>query len=267
MDWTAEAEKALKKVPFFVRKRVRARVEQEAAEDGCRVVDLPQVQTTQRRYLNNMESEIRGFQLEGCFGPNGCPNRAVAGDGLAQRLLALLEAENLLGFLKQSVGGQLRFHHELRIAVADCPNACSQPQIKDIGIIGACAPRLTTIECSGCEACVAACREAAVALQAAIPEPVVDMTRCLACGKCIAVCPTGTLAAGACGYRVLLGGKLGRHPRLAQELPGIFEAARVLDIVRDCIALYKRRSRNGQRFADIITPADIAAYGRDGVFP
>jgi anaerobic sulfite reductase subunit C len=267
MDWTAEAEKALKKVPFFVRKRVRARVEREAAAEGRRVVDLPQVQATQRRYLNNMESEIRGFQLDGCFGPSGCPNRAVAGDELAARLLALLEAEDLLGFLKQSVAGPLRFHHELRVAVADCPNACAQPQIKDIGIIGACAPRLTTIACNGCEACVAACGEAAVTLPAANPEPLVDMARCLACGKCIAVCPTGTLAAGERGYRVLLGGKLGRHPRLAQELPGIFEAAAVLDIVRDCLALYKRRSRNGQRFADIITPEDIAAYGRDRVFP
>ncbi len=31
MKWTPEAEKAVKKVPFFVRKRVRARVEKEAA--------------------------------------------------------------------------------------------------------------------------------------------------------------------------------------------------------------------------------------------
>ena len=30
MEWTSEAEAALKRVPFFVRKRVRARVEQEA---------------------------------------------------------------------------------------------------------------------------------------------------------------------------------------------------------------------------------------------
>jgi anaerobic sulfite reductase subunit C len=267
MDWTAEAEKALKKVPFFVRKRVRAQVEKEAVDAGCPAVGLPQVQATQRRYLNNMESEIRGFQLDGCFGPSGCPNRAVVDEGLMPRLLALLEEEDLLGFLKQSVAGKLRFHHEFRVTVADCPNACSHPQIKDIGIIGACAPQLTEAECSGCEACVAACGEGAIALPATAPEPRIDMTRCLACGKCMTVCPTGTLTMGARGYRVLLGGKLGRHPRLAQELPGIFAAEAVLGIVRDCIALYKRRSRNGARFADIITLEDIGAYGRDGAFP
>jgi len=31
MKWTDEAEAALKKVPFFVRKKVRTRVEKEAA--------------------------------------------------------------------------------------------------------------------------------------------------------------------------------------------------------------------------------------------
>jgi len=30
MEWTAEAKAALQQVPFFVRKRVRARVEKEA---------------------------------------------------------------------------------------------------------------------------------------------------------------------------------------------------------------------------------------------
>ena len=34
MKWTPEAEDAIKKVPFFVRKRVRARVEKEAAAAG-----------------------------------------------------------------------------------------------------------------------------------------------------------------------------------------------------------------------------------------
>jgi len=32
MEWTTEAEGAIKKVPFFVRKKVRARVEKEALD-------------------------------------------------------------------------------------------------------------------------------------------------------------------------------------------------------------------------------------------
>ncbi len=265
MKWTPEAERAVKKVPFFVRKRVRARVEKEAAAEGKPVVTLAEVKATQRRYLNNMEAEMRGYQLDNCFGPSGCPNRAVEGDSLVPRIQALLDAADLLGFLKSTVSGKLRFHHELRVTVADCPNACSQPQIKDIGIIGACGPATTDNECTQCDACVEVCPEAAVRLDD--DYPVVDQVRCIACGKCVAACPTETLTTGQTGYRVQLGGKLGRHPRLAIELPGIYDADAVLKIIHDCIGFYKAQSRNGKRLAELLSAADIAAYGLTGRFP
>ncbi len=264
MKWTPEADKAVKKVPFFVRKRVRARVEREAAAEGKPVVTLAEVKATQRRYLNNMEAEMRGYQLNSCFGPSGCPNRAIVSDGLVPRIQALLEGADLLGFLKQTVSGPLRFHHELRVTVADCPNACSQPQIKDIGILGACRPATSDSECTQCEACVEACPDAAVELAAT--APVIDGTRCIACGKCVAACPTETLVAGQTGYRVQLGGKLGRHPRLATELPGIYDEDGVIRIVQDCIDFYKAKSRNGKRFAELLSAADIEAYGETGRF-
>lgn len=267
MQWSPEAEKAIRKVPFFVRKRVRARVEKEAAAAGRSRVSLAAVKATQRRYLNTMEAEVRGYQLDSCFGPSGCAQRAVADDSLLPRIQALLDGADLLGFLQETVDGPLRFHHELRISVADCPNACSQPQIKDIGIIGACRPRVGPEACTACAACVEACPDGAVRLEGSPPGPVVDRARCLACGRCPAVCPAGTLVAGQTGYRVQLGGKLGRHPRLARELPGIHDAAAVLTIVQDCLDLYKARSRNGRRLAELLTAEDIDAYARDGRFP
>jgi len=266
MKWAPEAEKAIKKVPFFVRKRVRTRVENEAAAAGKPLVTTAEVQATQRRYLNHMEAEMRGYQLDSCFGPSGCPNRAIDSAHLVERIQKLLDKADLLGFLKKTVAGKLRFHHELRIAVADCPNACAQPQIKDIGIIGASHPRITENECSGCEACVDACPEAAIRIDEDAAVPCVKK-QCLACGKCIAGCPTGTLAVGPTGYRVQLGGKLGRHPRLAVELPEVYDEDAVLAIIRDCIALYKSRSRNGRRFAELLTADDIEAYVRHGHFP
>jgi dissimilatory sulfite reductase (desulfoviridin) alpha/beta subunit len=257
MKWMPEAEEAIKKVPFFVRKRVRARVEKETAEAGKEVVSLADVKATQARYLSSMSSEIKGYQIETCFGPGGCPNRAIISDPLIARIEAEVKKADLLGFLKSTVKGDLKFHHEFRITLADCPNACSQPQIKDIGIIAACAPVVADAPCSMCEACVEACREDAIILDPENEVPVIEDDLCLKCGRCVPACPTGTLAEARKGYRVQLGGKLGRHPRLARELPGIYDENAVMKIVKDCLRFYKDKSKHGERFGQILTPADF----------
>jgi dissimilatory sulfite reductase (desulfoviridin) alpha/beta subunit len=257
MEWSREAENAVKKIPFFVRKRVRARVENEAREAGKSSVSLADVKTTQARYLQRMSSEIKGYQVDGCFGPGGCPNRAVISDELLEKIEGELKQADLLGFLEQQVKGKLKFHHEFRVTLSDCPNACSQPQIKDIGIIGACAPMLTPEECSRCEACVDSCKEEAITLKSEAPCPQIDDAKCLYCGDCMNVCPTGTLIEGAQGFRVLLGGKLGRHPQLAREMPGIYSEQQVLDIIKDCIEFYKANSRHGERFSQILKSSDF----------
>jgi anaerobic sulfite reductase subunit C len=259
MKWMPAAEEAIKKVPFFVRNRVRARVENEAKEAGKQAVSLADVKATQARYLTSMSSEIKGYQIETCFGPSGCPNRAIISDRLVNQIEVDVKKEDLLGFLKQIVKGDLKFHHEFRITLADCPNACSQPQIKDIGIIGACAPVITDEPCSLCEACIEACKEDAISLDPEKEVPVIDDNLCLKCGKCMPVCPTGSLIEGKKGYRVQLGGKLGRHPQLAKELPGIYDENTVMEIVKDCLRFYKDNSKYGERLGQILTPADFEA--------
>jgi dissimilatory sulfite reductase (desulfoviridin) alpha/beta subunit len=257
MDWSKEAGNAVKKIPFFVRKRVKARVEKNAREAGKKEVSLADVKTTQARYLKNMASEIKGYQVETCFGPSGCPNRAIVSDRLLEQIESLLKKEDLIGFLKEHVKGDLKFHHEFRVTLADCPNACSQPQIKDIGIIGACSPDVTAEACTLCEACVEACREDAITLNHKDECPQIDYTRCLYCGKCIQACPTGTIVEGTKGFRIQLGGKLGRHPRLAEELPGIYNEQQVLEIVKDCLRFYKQTSKRGERLGQILKPSDF----------
>lgn len=257
MKWTQDAEDAIKKVPFFVRKRVRARVEKEAMAEGKKVVSLAEVKATQTRYLTNMKSEIKGYQIETCFGPSGCPNRAIISDDLVEQIETIVKGEDLLGFLEQRVKGDLKFHHEFRVTLADCPNACSQPQIKDIGIIGACLPGLTDEVCTLCDACVEACKEDAIRLDIKNPRPIIDDAKCLYCGHCIKACPTGTIDEGHKGYRIQLAGKLGRHPQLALELPGIYDESQVKKIVRDCLHFYKKNSKHGERFSQIFTAADF----------
>lgn len=86
MKWTPEAEAAVKKVPFFVRKKVRLRIEKEAAETGKTTVGIDNVKATQKRYFSSMATEVKGYPLDVCFGSSGCPNRAVISDTLVQDL-------------------------------------------------------------------------------------------------------------------------------------------------------------------------------------
>ena len=62
MRWTKEANEALSRVPFFVRKRVRKRVEEEAVRLNANEVTLEHVRTCQKRFLNRMEDEVTGFR-------------------------------------------------------------------------------------------------------------------------------------------------------------------------------------------------------------
>ena len=250
MRWSQEANEAISKVPFFVRKRVKKRVEEEALRSGAQGVNLDHVKACQKRFLERMEDEVKGFQVETCFGPSGCPNRAVACDDLSKRVEERLSRRNLRGFLQDRVKGPLKLHHEFRISISDCPNACSRPQIADLGLIGARSPKVSDEACSLCGACVAICREQAISL--GDKGPTVDAARCLACGQCIPACPTGTLQEEGRGYRVLAGGKLGRHPRLGEELPGIHDADEVLQIVERCLDHYQDHCRGGERFGEVL---------------
>lgn len=255
MKWADEANEAISKVPFFVRKRVRRRVEEEAVRCGSSEVRLEHVKTCQKRFLDHMEDEVKGYQVETCFGPTGCPNRAVADKDLAQRVEERLSARNLKSFLKERVSGPLKLHHEFRVSISDCPNACSRPQIVDLGLIGARSPKVTDIPCSQCGACVEICREETISLSE--KGPTIAFAKCLFCGQCLAACPTGTLQEGARGYRILMGGKLGRHPRLGRDLPGIHGLEETLKMIDRSLDHYQRHCTKGERFGEILERVEI----------
>jgi dissimilatory sulfite reductase (desulfoviridin) alpha/beta subunit len=260
MKWSEEAETELKKVPFFVRKKVKARVEAEASEEGKHTITLAEVKATQKRFLSKMDSDIKGYQIENCFGRNGCPNRCVSGDMLTEHLENVFREADLLTFLKSRVKGGLKYHHEFRVGIAECPNACSQPQIKDISIIAASVPCVSAEPCSDCMACVDECREGAVLKTPAEEKPAIDLSACVFCGACVKVCPTGTLQTFKTGYRVQLGGCLGRHPRLAKELDVIFTESQVVELVSFCVQFYKEHSKSGERFSKLLDEQSFQTF-------
>lgn len=259
MKWTKEAEAGVARVPFFVRKRVRKRVESEALQQGSKEVTMEHVLTCQKRYLNNMEQEVEGYRVETCFGPSGCPNRAVTDEGIAERIEAMMATKDMRSFLKGKVKGPLKIHHEFRVSISDCPNACSRPQIADIGLIGASKPCPADRPCTHCGACVDACREDAINFPDAEEFPVIDYDKCVSCGKCCKECPTGTLQEGQQGWRILIGGKLGRHPRLGKDLGQIFSRDEALTTVEKAVDYYMACTLEGERFGEVIDRAGSEA--------
>jgi anaerobic sulfite reductase subunit C len=252
MKWTKEAEEAVSRVPFFVRKRVKKKIEEEAENSGAQVVTLDHVNTCQKRFMKNMDQEVKGFQVENCFGTSGCPNPAIDGQGIAETLEEQLSLRNLRSFLKERVQGPLKMHHEFRVSLSCCPNACSRPQIVDFGLIGARHPKITREDCTQCGACREACQEGALQLEEGAERPVINFEKCLDCGQCISVCPSGTLQEDYQGFRILVGGKLGRHPQLGKDLLKIHSKEEMLQVLNHYLCIYQTHCQKGERLGEIL---------------
>ena len=175
--------------------------------------------------------------------------------------MAVVEAENLLPQLKQTLDEadlgtffanlcpdskkRLRF----RVAVASCPNVCTQVQIADFGLIGQVVPTLDG-DCVACGVCEEVCEEEAITLEDR--WPLFHVERCLNCGLCIKACPKKVLKAEALGYKVLVGGKLGRHPQLAKEIAALAGEEQILSLLEKVLSYYKNYCRKGERLGTII---------------
>jgi anaerobic sulfite reductase subunit C len=251
IGWDRDAEQLLRRVPFFVRHRVRQKVEEDVTAAGRSRVTVADLEESKKRRLQRLSEGTKGYTLETCFGGSGCQNAVVVSAELVPRLEELLERADLLSFLRNHLGEKLKLHHQLRVTLADCPNSCSQPQIKDIGIIGeaevTCAPEA----CTGCGECTAACEDSAVTLK---DDRLVGIDResCARCGACARLCPTAALKTGRGSHRVLVGGKLGRHPQLARELARGLDADQVAALVSRIVAVYKANARKGERLGAVI---------------
>ena len=182
-----------------------------------------------------------------CRGASSCP-RAVTDADPSRDIEAVMARSGWSGFLHSGVG-TIRHHHQFRVAVSSCPNGCTQPHIADFALVAFAGIGLSPEACTGCGQCVEACAENALDLEGGIR---LDPSACLGCAACARVCPEGALTVTATGWRVLLGGKLGRHPRLAHEL-GVFDTADAMTVLEKVLATLMSRGRAGQRLGDLIT--------------
>ncbi|MBI5725986.1 MAG: TIGR04076 family protein [Planctomycetes bacterium] len=171
----------------------------------------------------NQSWEDGTFVVETCKGKEGgCPSALAELQTLKSEIESAIERSGWNEFLRKRATGPLLPHQRLRVALAACPNACSHPQIRDIGLIASVRPMRVSKLCTGCGHCAEVCREKAIVMANDMPE--FDGGRCLGCGKCGKACPAGALEMGDLRFRLLIGGRMGRRPCLASELPTLFSA-------------------------------------------
>ncbi len=256
MEWQSEAEKKLNRAPFFIRKKIRALVENEALRQGDSLVSLKHLQDCREKFFTGVQTgptePTPAYSVETCMGSDSCPNNLIKDYQLVEQLERMLAERNLAAFFRKKVKGPLKFHHRFSIVIAGCPNACSRPQIADLGIIGVSQPRTSEEPCSGCGACVENCPDQAITLGEDGRTPEISTPPCLACGQCSQTCPTGTLIERERGFRLLVGGKLGRHPQLGRELAGIYSATETLTVAGTCLDIFQQHNQHGERFGEVL---------------
>jgi anaerobic sulfite reductase subunit C len=210
--------------------------------------------------MSQTKPAISPLRLDQCRGASGegCPRLLFRDETLARELARVARELGFADHLLAKTKGRILHHHAFAVSVSGCPNGCSRPHIADLGLVPARQPKWSANECDQCLACLAACREGA--LDMIDTELHIDRSRCLGCGDCLAACPSGALGYRAEGYRVVLGGKLGRRPRLGRELPGLWTARDAARVLRACLGLMMHECDPNVRFAQALDTAGEAFF-------
>ena len=193
--------------------------------------------------------------------PNGCPNALISTAAWKSALEDWLLEKAISERLRRRVpGGHILHHHKLRMSISACPNACSRPQIADVGLVGFVRPVVAPDTCTLCGSCEAACPDSAIRVHEAPPE--FNRAACQGCFKCRDACPVGCITHDVSGVRVLLGGKLGRHPRLARMVAEETEPSAAIRRIDDAVGRYLEHARPDERFSDFLVRTGDGATPR-----
>lgn len=181
-----------------------------------------------------------------CRGAEGCPRAVVDVAAAAAAVTAALDGIDVAGVVRRKAGsGRMLEHHRFRVTLSGCPNACSQPQIADVGMMGQERPLLDEAGCIACGLCVESCAETVFSLVSGRLS--MDESRCVGCGACMRVCPTAALTPAATGWKVLIGGRLGRHPRLGAQVSACAAIDEAISVATKVVELWDREGRRDER--------------------
>jgi dissimilatory sulfite reductase (desulfoviridin) alpha/beta subunit len=170
----------------------------------------------------------------------------------------LIDPQALARRLHERVASRADLPHKFKIGLTGCPNSCIKPQENDLGIMGVACLAYDAGLCGLCGLCVDACRVGALAIEG--DQLVCDTDKCLNCGLCASVCPTGAWELTGTAYALVVGGNIGRIPRLADRLPlKVADAEALLEVVDAVLDWYIEHGRQRERFGDTIDRVRLEA--------
>ena len=308
MEWDEEASLRLEKIPVFVRRMARSKIEKRASDKGKNIVTLEDVEDAKAGFMgtgsvksdkgvinanpfsldskagedkfeilkrSDEYSEEDGlpamYTIEICRGEDvECPFLIAGIKGLRQKMKERLRETGFSKKLISRIDGKILPHQRLKIAIASCPNCCSMPQIRDFGVhVRATVSVDEDFECNGCGNCLRACKEGAIKITGMSSEPsengkkvvTINYDRCVHCGLCAEVCPTGTIKMDKKCFRVMIGGKLGRHPRFADDLIDFADESEVLKALDVCVDALLNEKKE-KRFGELVRKIGIEEFKR-----
>ena len=266
--WEKEAEKALAGVPFFMRGLVRRKLEERAKSQGCGVVTLKKFQEAEARIrpvmVGKASDEMKQMMPhENVFGVemviidvchhemSDCPNVLIQTADWKKIIEDFVREKNVSERLRARIkGDRILRHHKLHISISGCPNGCSRPQIADVGLVGFVRPSVKAEDCTMCGSCENACPDEAISVNCAPPK--FDMRVCQGCVQCRNACPVCCIDLSPPVVRVLLGGKLGRHPRFAEMVCEETDPPKIIELLDRVISNYIEHAKPEERFADFL---------------
>lgn len=282
MNWHKEALQKIEKAPYFVRPMIQMKVEVYVTQQGRDEVSAQDVDDVKGMFMSGgrksnstphneiIEKEIRRiekmteeegtldsryFSVKMCGGAMGCPMTLINVKLVAQQIAERIEHSDLPKVIESRIKGPLLTHHKFRVAVAGCPNCCSEPHIKDFGVNGQSRPVATANQCIACLQCVRTCKENTVFVN--MKKVSFDYEACVNCGQCSRVCPTQAIMPEEPAYHILAGGKLGRHPQLAQVVAELVNEERVYQELESHIELLIEHGKPGERLGSLLNRLGI----------
>jgi dissimilatory sulfite reductase (desulfoviridin) alpha/beta subunit len=141
--------------------------------------------------------------------------------------------------------------HKFKIAVAGCPNNCGKAREADLGIMGATVPMWDKDGCNECGICIPACPTDAISKQNG--EYMVDMQRCILCTVCVVRCPEDAWKPERQGATILIGGTMGRQPRLGVPLKQfVADEEELFQLIERLVAYYRGNGKTKERLGHMM---------------